>query len=146
MSTQNKIESFSGDFRFLSNFWPCTINFEGLIFPSVEHAYQAAKTLDLNTREEIRIAKTPGIAKKLGKKVELRKDWNLVKISVMKTCLLQKFSDETLKFKLLKTTPLYLEEGNNWGDVFWGICNGVGENNLGKLLMQIRDNFLIFDF
>ena len=76
----------------------------------------------------------------MGRKVKLRPDWEEVKISIMKSCLEAKFKDNDLMEMLKSTAPKYLEETNNWGDKFWGVENGVGENMLGKLLMEIRDD------
>jgi ribA/ribD-fused uncharacterized protein len=132
------IESFTGDHRFLSNFYPCEVFFEGNIYPSVEHAYQAAKTLSQEERERIRSAKTPGDAKKLGRRVTLQAGWDATRVGVMRELLRVKFSNNVLKAMLLETGDADLVEGNFWGDHFWGICKGRGKNNLGKLLMEIR--------
>lgn len=128
---------FQGEFRFLSNFWPAMVELDGMIFPSVEHAYVAAKSLDRDFRNEI-ILVSPGEAKKLGRKIKVRNDWENVKLSIMENLLRQKFQHHELRQLLLNTGSLELVEGNNWGDRFWGVCDGVGENNLGKLLMKIR--------
>ena len=133
------ISEFQGDFRFLSNFWPCVIEFEGIKFSSVEHAYQAAKTLDIKERKRIAKLLTPGKAKRAGKELMLRPDWEEIKLPIMRELLIKKFSHRELMFRL-KLTEGELIEGNNWGDTFWGICRGKGENHLGKLLMEIRDN------
>lgn len=133
-----KIDNFEGEFRFLSNFAPSVVHFDGMEFPSVEHAYQAAKTFDKDLRIKIRNAKTPNEAKKLGKKVKLRQDWDDVKIDVMLGLLEQKFAIPELHQLLLNTGDAELVEGNWWGDTFWGVCRGHGKNHLGKLLMTIR--------
>ena len=133
------ISEFQGDFRFLSNFWPCVIEFEGIKFSSVEHAYQAAKTLDIKERKRIAKLLTPGKAKRAGQELKIRPDWEEIKLSIMRELLIKKFSHRELMFRL-KLTEGELIEGNNWGDTFWGICRGKGENHLGKLLMEIRDN------
>lgn len=133
------IDSFTGDFAFLSNFHPCEIEFEGIKFPTVEHAFQAAKTLSVHDREAIRAAATPGKAKRLGRKVDLRRDWNNIRVSVMEQLLRIKFSDPWLRELLDITKGATLVEGNTWNDTFWGVCKGKGDNNLGKLLMKIRD-------
>jgi N-glycosidase YbiA len=134
-----RIEEFQREYRFLSNFWPALVEFDGDIYPSVEHAYQAAKTLDLKDRKWIRESETPGIAKKRGRHVTIRSDWDSVKLSIMETLLREKFMlNASLKEKLLATGDAHLIEGNKWKDTFWGICNGVGQNHLGKLLMKIR--------
>lgn len=134
-----KIEEFSGIHRFLSNFWSAEVTYLGEKYPSVEHAYQAAKAADLKDREKIRIAGSPTEARSLGRKVRLRSDWAKMRVPVMTDLLEQKFGAGTeLCEKLLKTGDCDLVEGNYWGDVFWGVCRGIGENNLGKLLVQIR--------
>lgn len=134
------IDSFKDEYRFLSNFFPAQVTYEGLLYPSTEHAYQAAKTLDLNMREEIRKAPTAGKAKRLGKDVKIRADWLEVRVGIMTDLLKQKFEHPELNEKLQATGNQDLVEGNTWGDVFWGVCKGSGENMLGKLLMQIRFN------
>jgi N-glycosidase YbiA len=135
------ITSFTGKYRFLSNFYMTPVFYDGLIYPSSEHAYQAAKTLDLRYRTSIRAKKTAGEAKKLGQRVPMREDWDRCKIQVMEKILRKKFDPEEQLFqRLLETGDEELIEGNYWGDTFWGVCNGEGENHLGKLLMKIRAN------
>ena len=134
------INSFQGDYRFLSNFWPVRVQLDGATYTTVEHAYQAAKTLDDRERNTVRRALTPGEAKRAGRRVTKRADWEQVKIEVMRVLLQQKFRSDYLHDKLQATRGHELVEGNTWGDTFWGVCRGVGENHLGKLLMQIRDN------
>lgn len=133
-----KIESFDGEFRFLSNFWPSKVHFEGMEFNSVEHAYQAAKTLDHDLRMKIRNLKTANDAKKAGKRVDLRADWENVKLSIMLGLLREKFAIPELRQQLLDTGNAELIEGNWWGDTYWGVCRGRGSNHLGKLLMLVR--------
>ena len=128
-----------GDHPFLSNFYPSIVTYEGEVYATVEHAYQAAKTLDLKERETIRKTFSPGKAKKLGKTVLIREDWEEIKVEVMYHLLQQKFSNPDLKEKLLATGEVYIEETNTWGDTFWGCCpQGKGKNMLGILLMAIR--------
>lgn len=131
------IKEFQGEYRFLSNFWPCRVKYEHVIFPSVEHAYQAAKTLDYEQRIEFMVL-TAGQAKRKGAQLELRPYWEQIKVKVMGELLRLKFQDPELREKLLATGEEELVEGNAWNDTFWGVCNGVGQNNLGKLLMQVR--------
>lgn len=132
--------TFSGPYgRFLSNFYPCTITFDGDTYPSVEHAYQASKTFSRAERGPIRRAKLASTAKRLGKEVTLRPDWEQVRIGIMEAFLRQKFADPRLARLLAGTEDHELIEGNEWGDTFWGVCKGVGENHLGKLLMKIRE-------
>lgn len=133
------IDSFTRDYHFLSNFYLCDIEHSGLVFPSVEHAYQAAKTFDIYQRARIRDAETPGKAKQLGKNVFLRPDWDMEKLSMMRAFVKQKFGKyPELAQKLLDTGEAELIEGNWWGDEFWGVCRGVGQNHLGIILMRIR--------
>lgn len=135
-----KIEFFSGEYRWLSNFYPATVELDGRKYPSVEHAYQAAKTLDFNARiifEEPTMS--PGMAKRLGRNFNLRPGWDQMKVSVMLALLKQKFAPGTpLAAKLLATGEAELIEGNTWGDRFWGVCQGTGRNTLGALLMGVR--------
>lgn len=134
------ITSFSGDNRFLSNFWMHPVSFEGIEFPSNEHAYVAAKTLDLDVRKQIAQVDSPGKVKRIGRTLELRSDWEQVKVPIMQNLIEQKFKDPVLRELLMKTAPHELVEGNTWGDTFWGECPiGVGKNMLGKLLMAERD-------
>lgn len=135
----NKIDKFSGENRFLSNFYTTPIVYEGHEYRSTEHAYQAAKTLDESWKRKIREAEKASETKKLGKQCPMRPDWNEVRIGVMTDLVRIKFSKSPLKEKLLMTGDAELIEGNFWGDVFWGVCKGRGENYLGKILMQIRD-------
>jgi ribA/ribD-fused uncharacterized protein len=125
--------------RWLSNFYPVNIEIGCHHWPSSEHAYQAAKTLDYDERMAIKAARTPGQAKKLGRKVTMRPDWDKIKRHEMKCILRLKFSLPGLKELLLQTGDGYLEETNHWGDTYWGVCNGVGQNNLGHVLMEIRE-------
>ena len=137
------ILGFENEFKFLSNFEGPAVMFEGVRYPKVEYAFQAAKTLHLAYREKIRLARTPGIAKRLGGKrssIVLRDDWEEIKIEVMRDLLIQKFAQTPYREMLLATGDAYLEETNYWKDTFWGVCDGVGQNHLGKLLMQIRSD------
>lgn len=135
----NKIKYFKGEYRFLSNFWDAPVKYDGKMYPSSEHAYQAAKSLDEDYRTRIAKMKTPGEAKKAGKKVKLREDWEDVKFSIMKEIVRDKFTrNADLKEKLLATGDAILEEGNVWNDLVWGKCNGIGQNWLGIILMEVR--------
>src|SRR3954465_12911198 len=100
----SRIDSFQGEYRFLSNFWPAEVAFEKLTFPTVEHAYQAAKTLSMEERKRIANLPTPGEAKKEGRKVSQRPDWQQVKFQVMEECVRYKFTHHAdLRDKLLAT-------------------------------------------
>lgn len=134
------INSFRGKYNFLSNFIIAPVFLDDVQYPSVEHAFQAAKTLDNKEREKIRKAPSAGTAKKLGRSVTLRKDWNILRISVMEDLVRQKFTKyEDFRWALIATGTEELQEGNTWGDSFWGTVDGVGENYLGKILMYIRE-------
>ena len=137
------IGSFAGPYRFLSNFWSCAVVLDGHSYRTVEHAFQAAKTDDRDERRRIRNEQDAAGAKRRGKRVALREDWEQVKLEVMKGLLRQKFGTEPLKSKLLKTGKATLIEGNWWGDKYWGVCDGKGENHLGRLLMEIREELRI---
>jgi hypothetical protein len=133
------ILEFKDEFRWLSNFWPCKVIFEGLEFNSVEAAYVAAKTKDINLREVIRRLKTAGECKRFGRSIDLRHDWNDVRLEVMTNLIRQKFaSGGELADKLVSTGRAEIIEGNSWNDTFWGVCRGRGENNLGKIIMMVR--------
>jgi ribA/ribD-fused uncharacterized protein len=133
------IDSFSGENRWLSNFWPSQVMLDGTVYPSVEHAYQAAKTCDPQERALIRLSLTPGQSKRMGGKVQLRKDWNEVKYGVMMYLVRQKFhGNDDLRAKLLATGVEELVEGNTWGDTYWGVCRGQGQHRLGQILMAVR--------
>jgi hypothetical protein len=133
------IDKFDGtEFRFLSNFYASKVMLDDIEFPTVEHAFQAAKTLDIEERLTIKEASTPGVAKIMGRHVTLRADWEEIKISVMENLVRQKFQDAILRERLLSTGHQILVEGNTWHDTFWGVYNNVGANNLGKILMKIR--------
>lgn len=135
------IDNFSGQYHFLSNFHPIDVWYQNVIYPSVEHAYQAAKTLDPDTRREVLVL-TAGQSKKWGRTLDIRPDWEQVKYLIMAGLVERKFSDKELGIKLVETHPHELIEGNWWGDKYWGVCKGVGENNLGKILMTVRQQLI----
>lgn len=136
------IDDFTGKYLFLSNFYESPLVVPRLaVCRSVEHAYQAMKTVDKGKKTHVLLAETPGEAKKRGRKVELRDDWELIKYEIMRDLLTIKFFFDTkLSIELLSTGNAELVEGNTWGDTYWGVCAGKGSNNLGKLLMQRRGN------
>ena len=138
---QCKVESFDKEFRFLSNFYRAPLMYRGIAYPTSEHAYQASKTLNENSRMNISILNTPAQAKNYGKTVQLRPDWDEVKLRIMTEIVRAKFmQNPSLQEKLLATDDIILEEGNKWGDTYWGICRGEGENHLGKVLMNLRES------
>src|SRR2546421_11620474 len=133
------IAEFQAEYRFLSNFFPAEVIYEGITYPTSEHAYQAAKTLDPEQRKKIAALKTPAEAKSAGRSLKLRDDWETAKFTVMEDVVRYKFSHHPdLRDKLLATGDAYLEEGNTWNDRVWGVYQGQGENRLGKILMKIR--------
>ena len=134
------IDSFSGEYRFLSNFFVFPISWQGFRWPSIEHAYQAAKTYDNDTHIQILNAGSPGKAKRIGRTVKLRSDWEDVKLGIMLELVVLKFVGTELQSRLVNTRPHELVEGNTWNDTYWGVCRGIGENHLGKILMDVRDN------
>jgi hypothetical protein len=144
------ITNFSGKYSFLSNFYKLSpngyVSLDGILYPTVEHAYQAAKTNDVNIRNKIALAETPSKAKYYGRSIkQLRDDWSIVKFKIMYDLVYQKFhNDSTLMKLLLQTGSSLLIEGNTWNDRIWGVTldqqgQWVGENHLGKILMFIRD-------
>lgn len=141
------INDFHGKYFFLSNFYPSPIEYNGRIWPTVEHAFQAAK-VDVETAEKIFQATTPGEAKRFGRQGKMRDDWDVVRIDVMRECLRSKFlNNSELKQKLLDTGDAILIEGTTWHDNYWGVCScdkcrnkGIpGKNMLGILLMEVRE-------
>lgn len=135
-TTKSFINSFKDDYAFLSNMYETHVFYNGAHYNNSEAAFQAQK----NPEEALKFIGVSGyMAKKLGKKVALRPDWDEVKLQIMYEIVSAKFSqNETLKQKLIDTGNATLIEGNTWNDRFWGVCNGEGENHLGKLLMRVR--------
>jgi N-glycosidase YbiA len=136
---KNAIDSFRGQYDFLSNFYQCPVRYEGILYRSSEHAYQAAKTLNMHAREVFTLRDMDAaMAKHLCQALSIRPNWDKIKLVVMNDILIAKFSDFQLKQWLLETGDAELIEGNEWGDTFWGVCRGKGNNFLGKLLMDLR--------
>jgi hypothetical protein len=137
-----QITSFSGDYAFLSNFYPAPTPYEGIVFSSSEHAFQAAKTLDMVERRRLADLSTPGKVKRAGRRVVLRSDWEQVKIAIMTAIVRAKFQhNHELAQKLAATANAELVEGNRHRDRFWGVCGGEGQNWLGRILMEVRAEF-----
>lgn len=138
------IETFFGDYRFLSNFYPAEFVWEGICWPTSEHAYQAAKT-HVRVEKLAILQLTASQAKGAGRNVTLRPDWEQVKVDVMLEIVYHKFNQNPeLKARLIATGDAVLEEGNTWGDRVWGICppgSGNGRNELGKILMDLREQW-----
>ena len=141
------ISSFKDENSFLSSFAPARVYSErfGIWFPTVEHGYQALKTTSHSERLHIAGLSTPGKAKRAGRKVTLREDWEKIRVPVMRMLVRQKFSDPEMAAKLLATGDHRLVEGNYWHDQFWGDCTCPkhifveGQNMLGKILMLVRE-------
>ena len=142
--TNDPITSFSGEHAFLSNFYPHSVEVDGDLYATNEHAFQALKTDDLAEREKVREAKTPASAKSLGKRVTLRADWDTLRFEVMERLVRIKFADPDMAAKLLSTGSRELIEGNTWRDTTYGCVmtkDGLwrGRNELGKILMRVRE-------
>ena len=144
------IDEFRGRWYFLSNFSECKIEFQGITYPTVEHYYVAMKSncdqmingkyyTSADFREMIAKIKEPAIVKKIGQQIKVRKDWSEKKLEFMNFAIREKFKDENLAEKLKSTGNSLLVENNLWKDTFWGVLNGKGENQLGKILMKVRD-------
>ena len=144
MKTLNPITEFQGEYCWLSNFYPCTVEMDFAYYPSVEHAYQAAKTILPNIRMVLQNPTLPaGDAKKIGSGLKLPAMWEETKIRVMTQLVSQKFLfNPELGAKLVATRGRDIIEGNYWGDTFWGVCRGKGQNHLGEIIMEIRDVLL----
>lgn len=143
MTKQAIITGFRGPYAFLSNFHPARTPFDGFTWPTSEHAYQAAKSADIEHRQAMVAAPTPGRAKRLGQQCRLREDWDRKKLLVMLAVVRSKFQhNPDLAIQLMDTHPTPLVEGNTWGDRFWGMVDGQGENHLGRILMRVRDELL----
>ena len=140
MENPKHIRMFAGHYHFLSNFYPSPIVIDGVFAaPTVEHGYQAWKAIRMEDAVSILKCKSPGQTKRVARSIEHRPDWDEVKLSVMEYMLSLKFArNSVLGARLIATGDAYLTEGNTWGDCFWGVCNGVGENHLGRLLMERR--------
>lgn len=143
----NPEKMFSGDLMFLSNLYACEIPMNVLghpfVFGSAEAAFQAGKCLDPGHVQLFTRVADGAAAKKLGERVPPRKDWDMYRLAWMKQVLTCKFTrNPELMKKLIDTYPLPLTNTNTWGDTFWGVCQGVGEDHLGRLLTQLRNEHL----
>lgn len=136
---KNVINKFSGKYEFLSNFFPCYVTYDGDVYSSVERAFQAAKCLNKSDRIRFQVIGTNADAKKLGRQVDLRPDWETLKVDIMYQLLKSKFQNNAeLRNKLVDTGDSRLVEGNQHGDTFWGVYKGNGKNMLGNLLERVR--------
>lgn len=139
------ISTFSGQYRFLSNFFASPMEWGEVSGATAEHHYNAAKTLSPQEREKVYAATSPGKAKMAGERVTLQPHWDTtVRYQVMDSILRAKFSDPDLRSRLLATGDALLIEGNNWHDQVWGECEcpkhakWPGQNALGRALMRLR--------
>lgn len=133
------IDWFRDAYGWLSNFHPSTFVFNGKKYPTVEHAFQASKTKEEDLAEMIRTSTSPGAAKRMGKIVPLREDWDDVKFSLMRELIHLKFENPILRTLLIQTGDAKIVEANTWGDKIWGTFKGEGENMLGVILMEERE-------
>lgn len=139
---QKMINSFTGNYRFLSNYYPCEVNAFGLDFLNSEAAYQSQKFFSRQQQRQF-CTLAPSEAKHLANSQHsIRPDWKQIRVEVMRAVLQSKFSDPILRRLLADTYPHELVEGNTWGDQYWGVCNGVGKNKLGQLLMEVRQEVM----
>ena len=139
MKKKGIISAFRGDYRWLSNFERCDILYKGILYKSAEAAFQAQKTTNIKaryifTKLDARESKT------LGRVIQLRSDWEEVKDEIMYDICEIKFNLPQFKAKLVDTGEMEIVEGNYWGDTYWGVCDGVGKNELGKIIMDIRED------
>ena len=133
------ISKFDKEYFFLSNFYPCKVHYQGQTYKSSEAAYQAQKTSDSKLRREFETLSSRE-AKKRGRMLELRKDWEEVKDNIMYEICYSKFvNNPIIARKLIATKDAELVEGNTWFDTYWGVCNNVGLNKLGQILMKVRE-------
>ena len=136
---ENVIGPFEGKYEFLSNFYVIDIEYNGIVFKSTEHAYQAMKASNFEDMMLVANAETPGQCKRIGRKIKMRPDWEVAKFRIMKDVCRVKFSNPELRKQLKATGNKLIVEINNWGDVIWGKVDGVGENHLGRILMELRN-------
>lgn len=137
------INSFRGKYFFLSNFYSVPIVYDGISYQNNEAAFQAQKTISKESRRSFQHL-NPSQAKAKGRRVQLRNDWEEVKDNIMYEIVKTKFIQHSeLRKRLIDTGCSFLEEGNTWGDKYWGTVNSIGKNKLGKILMKVRDELAI---
>jgi ribA/ribD-fused uncharacterized protein len=140
MIVGTSIIRFDGEERWLSNFHPARVMAEGQIWPTVEHAYQAVKLVRKVDRDLLHdLALPPAGAKRWVRGKVIQKDWDAKRTLVMRGLLAQKFAYPDLRRKLVETHPYRIIEGNDWNDFYWGVCRGEGQNMLGRMLMDLRE-------
>ncbi len=134
------ISNFRGSYAFLSNFYLAKVIYNGHTYRTSEHAFAAAKATNEKDRQYVANATTPGIAKRRGREIKCRPDWNVVKATIMAEIVYHKFAQNPELYAMLRATgSAALVEGNWWNDTYWGVCKGIGENMLGKILMIVRN-------
>ena len=136
-----KIDHFRGEYAFLSNFWEVPVTYMGLTYGRNEAAFQAQKCMTEAEKKEFTQLR-PSASKKHGRRIQLRPDWEEVKVGIMEEIVRAKFTqNEDMKWRLIGTGDAYLEEGNTWHDICWGVDakTGEGRNHLGKILMKVRE-------
>jgi ribA/ribD-fused uncharacterized protein len=144
------IDSFAGEHAFLSNFYPSVIHLDGWAYPTVEHYFQSSKADSAEERSLVLESPTPGGAKRRGRSILLRPDWEDIKVEIMFRGVAAKFiQNRELLSRLLATAPNQLVEGNTWGDDIWGCVKTTegrweGQNLLGTILMAVRDSSRYF--
>lgn len=137
------ITEFRKEYNWLSNFANVKIILDDIVYQSVEHAYMSEKSDDVEWKLFCsNINNSASVVKAESKKIIIKHNWDKIKLDVMEKCLIQKYNTEPYKTKLLETKNIYIQEGNNWNDKFWGVClkTNKGKNHLGKLIMYIRYN------
>lgn len=145
MNMTGLINSFRYEYYFLSNFYEAPVEYDGVLYRNNEAAFQAQKCADKSDRQKFSDL-SPTEARHLGRKIPLRKDWEQVKVSLMREIVQAKFKQNPqLKEMLIATGDAYLEEGNTWGDKTWGTVNGAGANLLGKILMDVREELRVIE-
>lgn len=140
------IPEFKNKYRWLSNFYPVEITLDGIAYPSVEHAYMSSKSDDTSWKHFCSdVSNSAGTVKKRSREIQLKPEWDNLKLSIMKECINQKYAQEPFRSKLIATGNQHIQEGNWWGDQFWGVClkSGQGSNHLGKLILSVRDTLLV---
>ena len=142
LEDRRRITSFTGEHQWLSNFWACRVLYMGTAFESVEAAFQAAKSEAPEVRRQF-ASLSPSEAKRRGRQIQLRSDWEQIKLEIMSDLVRQKFQTPALRAQLLGTGERQLVEVNAWNDTFWGVYRGVGQNQLGIILMKVRSELRI---
>ncbi|TDP92298.1 hypothetical protein EDF62_1503 [Leucobacter luti] len=145
---ETAISGFSGEHRWLSNFWLSPVTLDGVTAATAEHHYQAAKAMNTDDWSQVMSAETPGAAKRAGSAIEARDDWDDVKVQVMRRVTEAKFKYPDLAKRLLDTGHAPLIEENHWHDTFWGVCSCdvhgySGQNMLGRILMDVRQSLRV---